>query len=452
MESQGAGLLDGVMDTFERSRPTAQEALDELKRLRLILACTDASNPALESIDTIDFNASRQGDAASPNHRSRITKRPLFSVLTHKGQHTGARMVMHHRGFNPNLTDRMDLTPLMMALAKGADDNTLNTLLAYGARIARYDAVAGRRTLIEDQAGLTTLDWAALTGKTAFLGKLLQQDFEGVSNEKRDALMNLATEQAALIASLKPKSAAEKDRLLLHTLERQPGPGIPALLVAGANPNGCADEPDGLPALDGLSLLTVAMRRLGKLPGDGLPYIHMLLAAGADANHGGDNAPHPVHQAVTVRNPKVMRWLLNAGANIETKDDKGNTALSRAAFRGDLPMVKMLLDAGANKDSRNQEGKTPLRLAIASIFSNKAREIAMTLIRGGADVNLADNDGISPLHVAVVCNMREIIEALCNANAELNPRNEEGETPLEWAIQFDHHEAEALLRARGAVL
>jgi ankyrin repeat protein len=91
-------------------------------------------------------------------------------------------------------------------------------------------------------------------------------------------------------------------------------------------------------------------------------------------------------------------------------------------------------------------------LAIASIFSNKAREIAMTLIRGGADVNLADNDGISPLHVAVVCNMREIIEALCNANAELNPRNEEGETPLEWAIQFDHHEAEALLRARGAVL
>jgi ankyrin repeat protein len=60
----------------------------------------------------------------------------------------------------------------------------------------------------------------------------------------------------------------------------------------------------------------------------------------------------------------IVRMLLDAGANIEHKNDQGENALISAAQEGNINVVKVLLDAGADVNQANTDGETALDLAI----------------------------------------------------------------------------------------
>ena len=60
----------------------------------------------------------------------------------------------------------------------------------------------------------------------------------------------------------------------------------------------------------------------------------------------------------------IVEMLLEAGANIEHRNDQGETALIAAAQNGHKEIVQMLLDAGANVNQENADGETALDLAI----------------------------------------------------------------------------------------
>ena len=60
----------------------------------------------------------------------------------------------------------------------------------------------------------------------------------------------------------------------------------------------------------------------------------------------------------------IVEMLLQAGANIEHRNDQGENALISAAQEGHKEIVKMLLDAGANINQENADGETALDLAI----------------------------------------------------------------------------------------
>ena len=59
----------------------------------------------------------------------------------------------------------------------------------------------------------------------------------------------------------------------------------------------------------------------------------------------------------------IVRMLLDAGANIEHKNDQGENALISAAQEGHIDTVKLLLDAGADVNQSNTDGETALDLA-----------------------------------------------------------------------------------------
>jgi len=63
-----------------------------------------------------------------------------------------------------------------------------------------------------------------------------------------------------------------------------------------------------------------------------------------------------VDAAVSMRSPRIVRLLIDYGADINMIDSDGDTPLYRAASQGSLEIVKALLNAGADVDVKNDMG------------------------------------------------------------------------------------------------
>jgi ankyrin repeat protein len=116
-----------------------------------------------------------------------------------------------------------------------------------------------------------------------------------------------------------------------------------------------------------------------------------------------------------------------------------------AVRENDVEQTKMLLALGANPNVTNERGETPLHWS-----ANRGRvEMIELLLSSGADVN-AVSSGRTPLDVAAVEGDIRIAEILAEAGAELNAKDEFGMTPLHWAAQGGHDEVAAFLVSKGA--
>ncbi|KAI5826535.1 ankyrin repeat protein, partial [Schizophyllum commune Tattone D] len=118
-----------------------------------------------------------------------------------------------------------------------------------------------------------------------------------------------------------------------------------------------------------------------------------------------------------------------------------------AVARGQHELSVMLLDAGAEVDARQDVGETPL------ILSAKSHNLALVrmLLSRGANVNASTQYGSTPLHMALEVGWcREIIQALLDAGADVEARNTAGWTPLCIAACKSYVEPIRLLLSRGA--
>jgi ankyrin repeat protein len=91
----------------------------------------------------------------------------------------------------------------------------------------------------------------------------------------------------------------------------------------------------------------------------------LLLEHGADVNAASKNAQRvtPLHAAVARRNVKLVRALLDRGADPNAEQAGGFTPLHGAAYHGDREVVEALLSRGADARKRTTDGKTPADLA-----------------------------------------------------------------------------------------
>lgn len=84
------------------------------------------------------------------------------------------------------------------------------------------------------------------------------------------------------------------------------------------------------------------------------------------------------------------------------------TELRRAAETGDLPALRRLLSLPVDIDSRDSLGRTALMLATLGSHA----EAVNLLLDKGADPNVADNRGITPVQAAKAANSTAIVAAL----------------------------------------
>ena len=97
--------------------------------------------------------------------------------------------------------------------------------------------------------------------------------------------------------------------------------------------------------------------------------VQTLLAAGADASAASRNAFRftPLHSALATNagavDIRIVRALIDAGADVNARSGQGTTALHTAAYVGHVEAARCLLDQGADATIRSSEGKTALDVA-----------------------------------------------------------------------------------------
>jgi len=212
-----------------------------------------------------------------------------------------------------------------------------------------------------------------------------------------------------------------------------------------------------------------------------------LLNHGANPEAAGNEYHRtPLHLAVQHGHSTLVALLVAHGAQIEARDNHGNTPLHVAAFshrQGSTPeIVRQLLDLGADVNALSTHGKTPLMHAITQ---NQWHEVVEILIAHGADVNIGETSlDMTALHFAAEENNPEIIRLLVAAGAEIEAAERDagwtsltlaarsnaadsltallelganteardllGCTPLHWAVNAGRVEATRLLLHAGA--
>ena len=102
--------------------------------------------------------------------------------------------------------------------------------------------------------------------------------------------------------------------------------------------------------------------------------------------------------------------------------------LHEAAKEGDLPKVNSLIEGGADLNVRNENGATPLHFAA----DRGHKDVAELLISKGADVNAETKRGFTPLHGAARSGNKDLVELLISKGANVNASNFRY-TPMAWA-------------------
>ncbi|XP_023316936.1 ankyrin-3-like [Trichogramma pretiosum] len=168
----------------------------------------------------------------------------------------------------------------------------------------------------------------------------------------------------------------------------------------------------------------------------------------------------PLHGALYNNQKNVAELLLNHGANPNLADEDGWTPLHVICSREcDDDLAKLFFQmCGDNNhllqvDARDKLDNTPLHLAVC----NNNKKAAKFLLQRGANPNLANKNGYTPLHV--ICSrecdddLAELFFQMCddsNHPLQVDARDKNGHTPLHVAVFYSNKKAAKLLLKRGA--
>ncbi|XP_014233514.2 ankyrin-1-like [Trichogramma pretiosum] len=190
--------------------------------------------------------------------------------------------------------------------------------------------------------------------------------------------------------------------------------------------------------------------------------VELLLRRGADPNVVDKKGFTPLHYAIFNGDINLVEILLRRGARANLVNERGETCLHIicSSDDDDENMAKMLFQICDVKhqtvqvDAQDNEGWTPLLVAIYQGNIN----LVECLLRRGARPNLADNKKITPLHA--ICKRKNgddgLLKRFFEINDELNQlvevdaKNEEGSTPLHLALSHACKKMNQLLLQRHA--
>lgn len=156
-----------------------------------------------------------------------------------------------------------------------------------------------------------------------------------------------------------------------------------------------------------------------------------------------------IFEAATVGAIDRVRELLGKNSHLvhEFSGD-GFPPAALAAYFGQTEALALLLEAGAdpNAISRNTRQVRPLHSAVAHRRPEAALKSAEVLLARGAEVNVAQPGGWTPLHHAAASGHVELVKLLLRSGADTQAKSDDGRTPVDLAAAYGFTEVTDILR------
>lgn len=135
--------------------------------------------------------------------------------------------------------------------------------------------------------------------------------------------------------------------------------------------------------------------------------------------------------AITIKcqNLKLLKYLIEKGAQVDIEDNKGNLPIFVASRQEDVNIIKYLLEKGAAVDVKDKYGRTSVHYAANS---NNEKVLEFFILEKNLEVNSKDYKNKTPLHYA---SSSVVSEVLIKNGANMEAKDDEGNTPLDIAIE-----------------
>ncbi|XP_028917316.1 fibronectin type 3 and ankyrin repeat domains protein 1 isoform X2 [Ornithorhynchus anatinus] len=164
-----------------------------------------------------------------------------------------------------------------------------------------------------------------------------------------------------------------------------------------------------------------------------------------------------LHRAVTMNDEELLvrvlqgrlvKILVQNGTDVSGRNSSGKDSLMLACYSGHLDIVQYLRAHGASWEARDLGGCTALHWAADGGHCH----VIEWMLQDGCKVNVLDAvSGWSPLmRVSAVSGHRDVASLLIEAGADVNVRDKDGKTPLMVAVLNNHEELVQLLLDKGA--
>jgi serine/threonine-protein phosphatase 6 regulatory ankyrin repeat subunit B len=217
-------------------------------------------------------------------------------------------------------------------------------------------------------------------------------------------------------------------------------------------------------------------------------FIQLLVDNGADVDvlvsDGFYKGYTPLHFASEYGRIDTVQLLLDLGANIQIKNNDQQNLLHHVGITGQYEVAKLLLSKSLPINAMDDYDATPLFYAVIYensrvenlyrdnrgrlIINDKAEEetphksmlhivaemgdkkLAKTLMDKGMDINIPDEEGLTPLHYAVIYNQIDVAEVFIKGKSNLDFGDDEGKTPLHHASLYGRMYLAEMLIEEGA--
>mmetsp|Transcript_9947 Transcript_9947/g.12926 ORF Transcript_9947/g.12926 Transcript_9947/m.12926 type:complete len:653 (+) Transcript_9947:333-2291(+) len=178
--------------------------------------------------------------------------------------------------------------------------------------------------------------------------------------------------------------------------------------------------------------------------------LDMLLPYKIDLNQQSKDGVemYPIHWATTEGSIKVVSWLIKHSERdiVNVRDGSGCTPLMIAAQYGYPNLVAYLIQKGADPSSLDNNRDSALHWGA---YKGDSSIVGLLHHLNATDVDAVDNFGQTPLHLAAIRGMSEVVQYLlydANSNAVFL-KDKEGKTPLDLAIKKNRKSVQLVIES-----